>query len=92
MARQRNSQSKWAREAILTANHQLEMAYQQQQDPCIALMISRNYQLIHDHYQSIETTTWLEKARIWLRHYQYAKNDQRVGRFYDATGFFYDTI
>ena len=83
----------WNREVLLSANQQLELLYQQKQDPCLALMISRNYQLHHKQIQAVdERKKWLDKAQMWQQQYSSVGTKKMLGLFFDANNLSYDSI
>jgi len=87
------SQMQWSRDVLLIAIKQLEMLYKQQQDPCLALSISRNYRLLHNQIQAVdEREKCLDKARLWQGQYKSARTSKIAALFYDANGLSYDSI
>lgn len=85
--------AQWNRDALLSANSQLNRVYQHDADPCIALMILRNYHLLlAQSSPSDEHQEWREKAKIWLQRYTGARANNNMGVFYDESGLFYDVI
>ncbi|MBL4638651.1 MAG: hypothetical protein JKY76_04745 [Proteobacteria bacterium] len=83
----------WIRDALLTANFQLQTLYQQDGNPCLALMISRNYHLLLDHSHSLkERQDWSDKATIWQKLYSKARINKNSNVFYDESGLYYDSV
>jgi hypothetical protein len=87
------SKVKWSRDVLVTATKQLEMLYKQQQDPCLALMISRNYRLLHSQIHTIdEQEKCLENARLWQGQYKPSRTNKIAALFYGANSLSYDSI
>jgi hypothetical protein len=87
------SKMQWSRDVLLIAIKQLEMLYKQQQDPCLALIISRNYRLLHNQVQAVdEREQCLYKARLWQGQYKLARTSKSAAHFYDGKGLSYDSI
>jgi hypothetical protein len=87
------SKMQWSRDVLLIAIKQLEMLYKQQQDPCLALIISRNYRLLHSQVQAVdEREQCLDKARLWQGQYKPARTSKITALFYDGNGLSYDSI
>ncbi len=83
----------WNRDALLTANSQLKNLYQQDRNPCLALMISRNYHLLLDQsFSEKEHQDWRDKAKIWQKLYSKSRTGKNVGVFYDGNGLYYDSM
>lgn len=81
------SKIQWSRDVLLIAIKQLEMLYKQQQDPCLALMISRNYGLLYKQLQAVdEREKCLDKARLWQSQYKPARRSKIAALFYDDNG------
>jgi hypothetical protein len=54
------------RELILSANQHLEQIYFEQENACIALSISRNYQILVENCVDIANKNqWKMKAKLW---------------------------
>ena len=65
------SKMKWSRDVLLSAIKQLESLHKQKQDPCLALLISRNYRLLHNQLQTLdEREKCLDKAKVWQGQYK----------------------
>jgi len=87
------SKIQWSRDVLLSAIKQLETLYKQQQDPCLALIISRNYRLLHNQVQAVdEREKCLDKARLWQGQYKPTRTSKIAALFYDANGLSYDSI
>jgi len=85
--------STWSRDALLTANSQLKSLYQQDGNPCLALMISRNYHLLIEQTSSLkQRKDWIEKAKIWQKLYSKSRANKNMGAFYDGSGLYYDNV
>ncbi|OUR64865.1 hypothetical protein A9Q79_06120 [Methylophaga sp. 42_25_T18] len=83
----------WSREALMTANFQLQTLYQQDGNPCLALMISRNYHLLLDQSHSLkEQKDWSDKAKIWQKLYSKSRINKIPNVFYDESGLYYDSV
>ena len=83
----------WSRDALLTANSQLKSLYQQEGNPCLALMISRNYHLLLDQiHDSKEHQRWTDQAKIWQMLYSKTRTNKNVGVFYDDSGLYFDSV
>jgi len=83
----------WNRDALLTANFQLKILYQQDRNPCLALMISRNYHLLLEQsHNPKERQDWRDKAKIWQKLYSKSRTNKSPGIFYDGSGWNYDSI
>jgi hypothetical protein len=55
---------------LLAANEELEMVYAQKRDPCIALLISRNYRLLTQQPDAPELRiAWMQDAKYWWQEY-----------------------
>tara|TARA_R110002111_G_scaffold109121_7_gene167934 strand:+ start:354 stop:656 length:303 start_codon:yes stop_codon:yes gene_type:complete len=55
---------------LLAANQQLESVFQRDSDPCVALLISRNYHLLIQQYPSLSARlSWVQKAKYWWQQY-----------------------
>jgi len=51
---------------LLSANRHLEQLYFHQKNPCLALHISRNYQLLLLKYEDKDSKkSWQLKAKLW---------------------------
>lgn len=84
---------KWSRDVLVCAIKQLELLYKQKQDPCLALMISRNYRLLHKQLQTVtEQKNCLDKAQIWQGQYRPGRRDKLVGIFSDVNSLSCDGI
>jgi len=87
------SKIQWSRDVLLSAIKQLETLYQQQQDPCLALMISRNYRLLHKQIQAVdEREKCLDKAQAWQERYRPSRTSKTAALFYDVNDLSYDSI
>lgn len=87
------SKMKWSRDVLVSATKQLEMLYKQQQDPCLALLISRNYRLLHNQIQAVaEREKCLDKARLWQDQYKPTRTSKVAALFYGVNGLSYDSI
>jgi hypothetical protein len=65
---------------LLAANEELETVYNQTDDPCVALLISRNYNLLTQQPEDIDLRiAWMQKAKYWWQ--QYLK--QTTGKYVD---------
>lgn len=74
---------------LLSANNQLEQLYYQQQDPCIALHISRNYNLLQEKSaHNKEHDLWQEKAKLWWQLYLNKRANNKMALFFDESGLF----
>jgi hypothetical protein len=83
------SKMKWSRDVLLSAIKQLEAMHKQNQDPCLALIISRNYRLLHNQLQTLdERKKCLDKAKVWQSQYKPSKANTVIGFF----GLSYDSI
>lgn len=75
--------SKWGCDLLLSANHELEQLYIQQNNPCLALHISRNYHLLQaQDVNSKHQKLWQEKAKLWWKLYCSKRSIKRV-QFFD---------
>lgn len=75
-------QMQWSRDVLLIAIKQLEMLYKQRQDPCLALIISRNYRLLHNQIQAVdERKQCLDKARLWQGQYKPGRTSKIAAQF-----------
>ena len=75
----------WTRDLLISANNQLEGIYNQQHDPCVALLISRNYHLLLGQYKNRnERSEWQEKAKTWQSKYRQARTSKLFSLFYDG--------
>jgi hypothetical protein len=75
-----SSKMKWSRDVLVSATKQLEALYKQQQDPCLALLISRNYRLLHNQVQTLdERNKCLDKAQQWRGQYKPTRTSNIVG-------------
>ena len=83
----------WSREALLTANFQLQTLYQQDGNPCLALMIVRNYHLLLEQSHDLkERQDWSDKAKIWQKLYSKSRINIKPNVFYDDSGLYYDSV
>ena len=79
----------WNRDALLKANFQLQTLYQQDGNPCLALMISRNYHLLLEQTHNLkEQQDWSDKAKIWQKLYRKSRINIKANVFYDESGLF----
>lgn len=63
------------RELILSANQHLEQIYFEQENACIALSISRNYQILVDSCVDLTNKNpWKMKAKFWWGLYRRERN------------------
>lgn len=84
---------RWNRDVLLSANAQLDLAYQQEADPCIALMILRNYHLLlAQSLSSDDGQEWRQKAKVWLQRYIGSRANSKLTVFYDESELYYDSI
>jgi hypothetical protein len=75
-----SSKMKWSRDVLVSATKQLEALYKQKQDPCLALLISRNYRLLHNQVQTLdERKQCLDKAQQWRGQYKPTRTSKIVG-------------
>jgi hypothetical protein len=85
--------SKRERDILLIANQQLEHLYIQQNTPCLALHISRNYHLLEEQdANAVQQNKWKQKAKMWWDLYWHASSKKGAGLFFDENGLFYDSI
>ncbi len=67
------------RDLILSANEQLEQIYFEQKNACIALSISRNYQILVDSYVDITNKNqWKMRAKLWWDLYRREKSSKVI--------------
>ncbi len=72
---------------LLSANQQLEQLYIQQNNPCLALYISRNYHLLEEQdSNTVQQKKWQQKAKIWWELYWQANSNKKLDLFYDKSG------
>ena len=76
---------------LLSANQQLEMMYCQLHDPCLALHISRNYNLLlAQNESSNEQAVWHEKARLWWEVYWSKRSNNMLNLEFNIMGDFFN--
>lgn len=74
---------------LLSANHELEQLYYQQHNPCLALHISRNYNLLQkQEINRSHQKLWREKAKLWWKLYSSKRSEMKIGFFYDENELF----
>lgn len=57
-------------ELLISANAELEKLYFKKSDPCLALLVSRNYRLLLDcNVTSDRKLAWVQKAKYWWQLY-----------------------
>jgi len=67
------------RKLLLAANEQLESVYLHHSDPCVALLISRNYNLLMQEQSDLMTRlNWMQKAKYWWQQYLKLSIGRRV--------------
>ena len=55
---------------LIAANQQLESVFLQNPDPCIALLISRNYHLLMQEQTDLTARlNWMQNAKYWWQQY-----------------------
>lgn len=55
---------------LLAANEELEAVYSDRDDPCVALLISRNYHLLAQQPEELDLRIgWMQKAKYWWHEY-----------------------
>lgn len=83
----------WSRDTLLIANSQLKSLYQQDGNPCLALMISRNYHLLLEQsFDEKEHQDWCDKAKTWQKLYRKSLTIKNLGVFFDGNGLYYDSV
>jgi len=77
---------------LLAANQQLESVYQREADPCVALLLSRNYHLLIQQQSSlVARLNWMQKAKYWWQQYLNLSTGKRYSfelDIYHETGLF----
>ena len=57
-------------ELLVAANHQLESVFLKKPEPCVALLISRNYNLLlQEQAQLTIRLNFMQKAKYWWQKY-----------------------
>ena len=57
-------------ELLIAANHQLESVFLKKPEPCVALLISRNYNLLlQEQAQLTIRFNFMQKAKYWWQEY-----------------------
>ena len=57
-------------ELLIAANHQLESVFLKRPEPCVALLISRNYNLLlQEQAQLTIRLNFMQKAKYWWQKY-----------------------
>ena len=57
-------------ELLIAANHQLESVFLKKPEPCVALLISRNYSLLlQEQAQLTIRFNFMQKAKYWWQEY-----------------------
>jgi len=57
-------------ELLIAANHQLESVFLKKPEPCVALLISRNYNLLlQEQVQLTIRFNFMQKAKYWWQEY-----------------------
>jgi hypothetical protein len=55
---------------LMAAIEELEAVYIEAGDPCVALLISRNYHLLAQRLDNIDVRlVWMQQARYWWQQY-----------------------
>ena len=71
-------------ELLVAANHQLESVFQRQPEPCVALLISRNYNLlIQEQAQLTVRVNFMQKAKYWWQEYLKMSTGKRANMMFD---------
>jgi hypothetical protein len=59
-----------AQRLLIAANQQLESVFLRKPDPCIALLISRNYHLLMQEQTHLTARlNWMQDAKYWWQKY-----------------------
>ena len=59
-----------AQRLLIAANQQLESVFLRSPDPCIALLISRNYHLLMQEQTHLTARlNWMQNAKYWWQQY-----------------------
>ena len=71
-------------ELILAANHQLESVFLKKPEPCVALLISRNYNLLlQEQAQLTMQLNFMQKAKYWWQEYLKMSTGRRSKMMFD---------
>lgn len=85
-----NMQAQEDCDVLLKVNLQLELLYYEQQNPWVALHLSRNYHLLEAQDDNIsQQSKWHEKAQGWWTLYWRERGNKCLKLFYDADGLSY---
>ena len=71
-------------ELLIAANHQLESVFLKKPEPCVALLISRNYNLLlQEQVQLTIRFNFMQKAKYWWQEYLMMSTAKRSKVMFD---------
>lgn len=71
-------------ELLVAANHQLESVFLKKPEPCVALLISRNYNLLlQEQSQLTIRLNFMQKAKYWWQEYLKMSTGRRSKMMFD---------
>lgn len=71
-------------ELLVAANHQLESVFLKKPEPCVALLISRNYNLLlQEQAQLTIRLNFMQKAKYWWQEYLKMSTGRRSKMMFD---------
>ena len=71
-------------ELLVAANHQLESVFLKKPEPCVALLISRNYNLLlQEQSQLTIRLNFMQKAKYWWQEYLKMSTGRRSKVMFD---------
>ena len=71
-------------ELLIAANHQLESVFLKKPEPCVALLISRNYNLLlQEQAQLTIRFNFMQKAKYWWQEYLMMSTAKRSKVMFD---------
>lgn len=71
-------------ELLIAANHQLESVFLKKPEPCVALLISRNYNLLlQEQVQLTIRFNFMQKAKYWWQEYLKMSTTKRSKVMFD---------
>ena len=71
-------------ELLIAANHQLESVFLKNPEPCVALLISRNYNLLlQEQAQLTIRFNFMQKAKYWWQEYLKMSTTKRSKVMFD---------
>ena len=71
-------------ELLVAANHQLESVFLKRPEPCVALLISRNYNLLlQEQAQLTIRLNFMQKAKYWWQEYLKMSTGRRSKMMFD---------